>query len=173
MHDVQVPAGLAGRIGAAAGARDRGRLASGGGSGVAAEDSPSQEVELPARATAASRFNRRRWMSLAASAAAVLVAAIVWQLWPRAPEKVSQAQLAGEAEKWFDEAVLPTAAWQPDMAEAPLAFPTQVITAAPSGWQRLRGASEPQLSAFNLTSLRGGSAVLFVAKTGRKHAVGS
>lgn len=164
MHDVQVPAGLAERILAAAAARDRESLT------AAAAIAPSSDVQLSARNTP---LSRRRWMALAASAAAILVAALVWQLWPAPPERVGRAQLALEAEKWFDEAILP-GAWQPDMARGPKSFPTQAITTAPSGWQRLRFKEEPDLSAFNLTSVRtGGNVVLFVAKTRRKHAVGS
>lgn len=158
MHDVQAPVGLAERILAAA----------------AQCDQQQRAVELPERQVSARRASRRQWIAIAASLAAVVLAAVVVQFWPRSPEIVTQAQLASDAQLWFDQSVANRGKWLDSWKSATVSFPAQAITASPRGWQPLPANREPGLVAFNLTPPgSGGNAVLFAVQTRRKYSVGS
>ena len=174
MHDLSAPAGLAERILAAATPRDGERLAQAAGAAVAIEVEPNADTS-PAPTTQVARGSRRRWLRYAFSTAALLLAAVAaWQFWPRQPQVVSAAQLAGEAQEWFNVAAATKAGWQPPSTTAPLAFPAGSITGKFYHWQSLRIPQEPTLVAFDLAGPRlPGRTYLFVAKTMRDYQVSS
>jgi hypothetical protein len=172
MHDVSAPAGLAERILAAAATRDGERLAQAARAAMTTEAEPNANT-IPPPATEPARWSRRRWLRYAGSTAALLLVAIAaWQFWPRQPQVVSTAQLAGEAQEWFNVAAAVKAGWQPPSTTPPLGFPAGSITQKFHNWQSLQDPREPTLVVFDLAGPgRPGRAYLFVAKTQRDYQV--
>lgn len=141
---------------------------------------PTTEAPPSTEATPKDRSTRRGvlWRLAAAGSAALAVVAITlvagplaWG--PTAPRVVSQQDLLVEVDGWMDPSANDNLAWRQMTAKVPAGFsrPTSVVV-PPRQWRSFKTRAGDAAVAYDLSSVSGSPATLFVVATEARYPVG-
>jgi hypothetical protein len=187
LDDVPVPAGLADRLLARAApeylkASVQSAVASSESAVAAAAVSlpPTNDEASITEATPKHRSTRRGvlWRLAAVASAALAVLVIAWVAgplaWgPTAPRVVSSQDLLVEIDGWMDPSAQGNLGWRQMTAKVPAGFskPTSVVV-PPRQWRSFKTGAGDAAVAYELSSVPGSRATLFVVATEARYPVG-